>query len=198
MDLFRWQDATSVAWTITRRGEGEDCASPLTFDDASTAADWLRGFDADDLRRVWQRHDDDGSSHASRVGSAWITDRLARLIVDGSLQICRRRDDSAERHAAPASRLFGGFGGAGEQPALTPSQLMRRQPTEELHWIQIELVDLEDQPVANEPYQLELPDGAIRTGTTDANGMAYVGDIVVPGTCRVCFPEIDSKEWRAA
>jgi len=42
--------------------------------------------------------------------------------------------------------------------------------------------------VANERYLIELPDGEKREGSLDANGSA----------CRVCFPAIDAKEWRAA
>ena len=82
--------------------------------------------------------------------------------------------------------------------AVTPSQLTRQQPKEELHWIEIELFDDDDEPVADEPYRLELPDGSIRTGKLDADGRAYVGDIVVPGQCRISFPEIDKNEWRPA
>jgi hypothetical protein len=82
--------------------------------------------------------------------------------------------------------------------AVTPSQLTRQQPKEELHWIEIELFDDNDEPVADEPYRLELPDGTIRSGKLDADGRAYVGDIVVPGQCRISFPEIDRNEWRPA
>jgi hypothetical protein len=83
-----------------------------------------------------------------------------------------------------------------EEPAITPSQLARALLKEDLHWIEIELVDDEEQPVAGETYKLELPDGTIRKGKLDKNGRAYEGDIVVAGQCRVCFPEIDAHEWR--
>jgi len=85
-----------------------------------------------------------------------------------------------------------------EAPAVTPSQLTGSRQKEKLHWIEIELIDEDDKPVANEAYRLQLPDGSIRTGKLDAKGRAYVGDIVASGQCKVCFPEIDAREWRPA
>lgn len=83
--------------------------------------------------------------------------------------------------------------------ASSPSQLARRQKDDaETHWIQIELINMEDQPVPNEAYKIELPDGEIREGRLDDKGRAYIGGLKVAGQCKVCFPEIDTKEWRAA
>ncbi|WP_284614880.1 hypothetical protein [Aquabacterium humicola] len=79
--------------------------------------------------------------------------------------------------------------------AVTPSQMS--QATEEEHWIQIALLDDQDQPVPNQAYKIELPDGAIREGRLDADGKAYVGGLKTGGACKVCFPQIDAKEWRA-
>ena len=93
----------------------------------------------------------------------------------------------------------GNIGGARGTLASTPSQLARRQKEDvETHWIQIVLINMEDQPVPNESYKIELPDGEIREGRLDAKGRAYIGGLKVAGQCKVCFPEIDSKEWRAA
>lgn len=72
------------------------------------------------------------------------------------------------------------------------------QPKEKVYWIEIELLDEADQPVPNERYKVELPDGEKRQGRLDSSGRAYLGDIKSPGACQVCFPEIDATEWRAA
>lgn len=82
--------------------------------------------------------------------------------------------------------------------AATPSQLAGRSTEEELHWVQIELIDAEDQPVPGELYRIELPGGELREGRLDTEGRAYIGGLKQGGTCKVCFPDIDSKEWRAA
>ncbi len=85
--------------------------------------------------------------------------------------------------------------GASSQPesSLSPAPRPQRNKT----WIEIELVDDQDNPIPNERCRLELPDGSIWEGTTDAGGIARV-DYIDPGECEVNFPNIDLNEWRAA
>lgn len=64
-------------------------------------------------------------------------------------------------------------------------------------WIEIELVDMNDKPVPDRAYRIELPDGRVRTGTLDREGRARE-DGLVPGTCKVSFPELDGRAWRRA
>jgi hypothetical protein len=52
--------------------------------------------------------------------------------------------------------------------------------------------------VPDEPYIIELPDGSRRNGTLDEDGQAYEANIVAGGQCRVCFPNIDAREWGPA
>jgi type VI secretion system secreted protein VgrG len=68
---------------------------------------------------------------------------------------------------------------------------------EEKTWIEIELLDEDDQPVAGEKYKVTLPDGSVKTGTLDENGFARV-DGVDPGTCKVTFPNLDRDAWDKA
>lgn len=65
---------------------------------------------------------------------------------------------------------------------------------EEKHFIEIELVDDEGNPVANERYFVELPDGTSISGSTDAKGYARV-DGIDPGTAKVSFPDLDKKSY---
>jgi len=63
------------------------------------------------------------------------------------------------------------------------------------HWIEIELLDEEDQPVPGEPYRITLPDGStLASGTLDDRGRARV-DHIVAGTCQVTFPSLDQDAW---
>lgn len=65
-------------------------------------------------------------------------------------------------------------------------------------WIEIELVDEEDQPVPGEPYEITLPDGeSVASGTLDEKGFARVEGIE-PGTCKVTFPKLDKEAWEKA
>lgn len=63
------------------------------------------------------------------------------------------------------------------------------------HWIEIELVDEADRPVADQPFILTLPDGSYQTGRTDARGLDRVTGITNPGECRISFTELDKEAW---
>lgn len=54
-------------------------------------------------------------------------------------------------------------------------------------WIEIELLDADDKPVANEEYILYLPDGSIRKGKLNGNGYKKE-EKIPPGKCYVKFP----------
>ena len=70
----------------------------------------------------------------------------------------------------------------------------KRDPTKK-SWIEIELVDDDNEPVPGEPYRITLPDGETAAeGTLDDKGFARV-DGIDPGTCKVTFPELDKDAW---
>lgn len=64
-------------------------------------------------------------------------------------------------------------------------------------WVEIELIDQDDEPVPGERYRIELPDGSVDSGSLDANGIARVEGID-PGTCKVSFPDLDKDAWGPA
>jgi hypothetical protein len=64
-------------------------------------------------------------------------------------------------------------------------------------WIEIELLDEQGVPVPGAEYRIECEDGRVRTGTTNARGRAREEGLR-DGTCAVCFPGLDSPEWKAA
>jgi len=62
-------------------------------------------------------------------------------------------------------------------------------------WIEIEMVDEEDQPVAGESYRITLSDGeTVAEGTLNEKGVARV-DGIEPGTCKITFPNLDQDAW---
>lgn len=65
---------------------------------------------------------------------------------------------------------------------------------EEKSWIEIELVDEEDNPVPGEPYRITMPDGSVASGTLDENGFARE-EGMDPGTCQICFYKLDQDAW---
>jgi type VI secretion system secreted protein VgrG len=95
-----------------------------------------------------------------------------------------------------------------QRAALSPEDLVAKDapwhnPASEetrrkRHWIEIELVDEDGQPVPGERYRITLPDGTtLAEGTLDGKGFARVHGID-PGTCKVTFPNLDGAAWRPA
>ncbi|MBS3919724.1 MAG: type VI secretion system tip protein VgrG [Deltaproteobacteria bacterium] len=69
---------------------------------------------------------------------------------------------------------------------------------EKKSWIEIELVDEDDNPVSGEKYKVTLPDGkTVAEGTLDENGFARV-DGIDPGNCKITFPSLDKDAWEKA
>jgi hypothetical protein len=99
--------------------------------------------------------------------------------------------------AASAAAAAAKKGASDNRPTHKESPKADDHPSKEKTWIEIQLVDEADQPVAGEPYEVELPDGKIATGTTGANGMARVRG-VKPGSCKIRFPRLDKDAWEKA
>ena len=62
-------------------------------------------------------------------------------------------------------------------------------------WISFDLKDDKGTAVPNEPYEVTLPDGSIRTGSLDGEGRARL-DGIPPGQCQIKFPQKDKNELR--
>lgn len=62
------------------------------------------------------------------------------------------------------------------------------------NWIEIRVIDNDNRPLAGEDYSVELPNGEIRSGKLDSNGLARI-EAAVSGVCTVLFPNIDEDEW---
>jgi len=68
------------------------------------------------------------------------------------------------------------------------------EPAEEKKWIEIEVLNDAELPVAGEKYEVELPDGKIAAGTTNAQGIARING-VDPGSCKIRFPNMNEDGW---
>jgi len=91
-------------------------------------------------------------------------------------------------------------------PPVEPAMAASASPGEEKHkadeekksWIEIELVDEDDNPIPGERYKVTLPDGkTVAEGTLDENGFARV-DGIDPGNCKITFPNLDKDAWEKA
>ncbi|HEY2588575.1 MAG TPA: hypothetical protein VGI81_22730 [Tepidisphaeraceae bacterium] len=106
--------------------------------------------------------------------------------------------DPGEVEKAKADPQQAGKGKYGSVPIKPfrpgPPGTTGQEPT---HWVEIKLVDSQGQPVAGEPYRIELPDGRTATGTLDGKGHARIDGIPQAGTCTVTFPNLDKDGWSA-
>ena len=65
------------------------------------------------------------------------------------------------------------------------------------HWIVVELVGENDEPIPNELCRITTPDGDVVEQETDSKGQVEVQQISV-GDCIVEFPELDQDAWEEA
>ena len=167
------------------------------FRDVGAAREFLRPLLANEgnvaaIRRAV------GYEHAHIGGDHELLDHLAGRIVSEGLQIV----SCADGYLAAIQGTFTESSAAAttqQQETATPLQDEEAQQKttttpEPPHWIEIELVDDDGKPIANEPYLIELPDGTQRTGRKDGSGLARV-DGIDPGTAKVSFPNLDKTTY---
>lgn len=75
-------------------------------------------------------------------------------------------------------------------PVVQPCPL-----TKPWHWIEIELLDEDGNPVAGEYYKIRLTDQKIYEGNLDENGLARY-DHIEAGICDIWFPSLDGMSWQ--
>jgi type VI secretion system secreted protein VgrG len=68
----------------------------------------------------------------------------------------------------------------------------------ETHWIEVELVDEEGEPIPSERFEVTLPDGSVASGTLGQDGVGRVDGIPDPGSCKINFPHLDRSAWEPA
>lgn len=116
------------------------------------------------------------------VPGGWAIDELSR--DTGSVALWRIQ---APQHATEIVQIDGA-------PLL--SELANSAaPAEERTWVAFRLLDLAGDPIPDVPYEIELGDGSLASGTTDGDGNARHDDIV-RGACTVTFTDLPDKYWQ--
>lgn len=80
-----------------------------------------------------------------------------------------------------------------EEAPFTPVEVPPPPPPQELSWVDLEMVDEENNPVAGEYYELTDSSGRVKKGTLNAQGRAHL--TVFPGQCTVRYPHLDRDAW---
>lgn len=148
--------------------------------------------------------DDDGNRSA-------LTRALveARMVSPGEAQSLTHRDVRAMAEEAFSSGTFGlspyrrNLRPVCDINATAPAEqladeLEEVQEARATHTLELELVDDDDEPVAGEPYRVELPSGEVVQGRLNAQGRALLTNIAESGNCTVTFPRLDESAWAPA
>lgn len=160
--------------------------SILKFSDIPAALDFLRRFKSDPAQMAILRNVIAGSSpDVHRLDTEEVLKQFASLLVNGQVKILK------------SPRLLGGADAAEEVEAEKAKQEAKSAPLRaprKTSWIEINLRDMEGQPVPGKRYRIKMPDGSIAEGSLDNFGHAeYFG--INPGTCAVSFPDLDADAW---
>lgn len=144
---------------------------------------------------------------AAIAGDGELLDLLAKRLVDEGLLVVSCADTwlaSIQGTLTESSAAAAGTAAAAAAAAATTATPLQDEEAaqaastsdqvEEKHYIEIELLDDEGNPVADEAWFVELPDGTKKSGRTDAKGFARI-DGVDPGTAKVTFPDMDKNAY---
>ncbi|MEM9462726.1 MAG: hypothetical protein AAGF11_51775 [Myxococcota bacterium] len=77
---------------------------------------------------------------------------------------------------------------ASPEPPTPSPPLSNDEQTD--HWIELQLVDAQGCPIAEQPCEVRLPDGRTIEDRTDHVGMLRIDQISDPGQCQVSFPSL--------
>jgi hypothetical protein len=112
------------------------------------------------------------------------------------------RDWAIEELTRPTGRLAlwrsrealrgGDVPSEGSAPLLSD---LAGEPEEVRTFVAFRLLDLAGDPLPDVRYELELADGSMQEGTTDADGFVRHDDIIA-GTCTLAFPDLPDKFWQ--
>lgn len=80
-----------------------------------------------------------------------------------------------------------------ETPPAAPEPVLRG--VMETTWVEVQLVDLAGEPVANERCRITLTDGTVRETKTNYRGRVKFDGLETPGNCEVTFPDLDTDAW---
>ena len=71
----------------------------------------------------------------------------------------------------------------------------QRAMEEGSHWIEIQLLGEDDQPVPWEEYSIVLPSGRELRGVLDDQGKARFDALTETGTAKISYPNLDQDAW---
>jgi hypothetical protein len=167
---------------------------PLAFASGEAALNWLKGLWSQHpelisrFRDYLARYSWDPEIH--RLTDYQTIERLAVLLHSRKVVVLARETRSGSGNPGSRSDAMAPPFPLSERKPRAPANSKWKPKT----WIAIELKDSDGNPVAGEPYKIELPNGRIIEGNLDRMGTAGVSGID-PGECEVTFPRRAGSTW---
>lgn len=75
-----------------------------------------------------------------------------------------------------------------------PGRLLIQPCRDTRAWIEVVLLDADNEPIPGERFQLRLPDQSLHNGRLNRQGSVRFEGIVA-GSATISFPGIDAREW---
>jgi hypothetical protein len=111
--------------------------------------------------------------------------------TDRRVDLVFLEDDQLHLVDGDASALYGSGRATAEPLPVEPIPF-------ECNWISFELVSVDGEPMAREPFEIRDTDGnLVATGKLDANGQVRVNRVPL-GSCRIVFPNFGDDAWGEA
>jgi hypothetical protein len=85
---------------------------------------------------------------------------------------------------------------SGAAASATPKVTQLKPMPGDKAFVEIDLKDQDGNPVANEWFKVEFPDGTVKEGRTDGSGHAWVPG-PKEGSVKVSLPRLDKNDWKA-
>lgn len=205
--LSRQVGGASAEWVGAGRDEtvGGSAAGSVGGDHEITVEGGAQAETSRDLDEVVA-----GATGIEATGLAGIGARDVRLeadkltvVVGGEVAICLDRSGvkiagGLVTVAGKAVALKGkpvSKSGPGSAPRASPTVKALQARPEEHAFADVELVDAAGNPVANEWYRVEFPDGTVKEGRLDGAGKARVPG-PKSGQVKVSFPRLHGDGWK--
>lgn len=194
LDEFQETVLRSGAWRFTLQRDATSAPEALRFHHWEDAHFWLRRMALEPGQLAALRRFFAEGAHAGEVAlvdDEEVLRRLALQLVAGRVQVVERLERHDQGGGDAATKAVAA-------DAATATEVVEPRPAREAApertWITIRLVGEDDAPIPGERYRIDLPDGSVREGRLDVEGLARVRGIE-PGQCTVTFPDLDQEAW---
>lgn len=166
------------AYAVTLAGRGVEGFEPLPPSEAAYVLSLLQ-----ESQQYPVLHDIFETFALGTVGGTDESD-AAQLLIDDVMDTGLARIGLSRQPRIDAGLTF----------ARAPDLAELGEPPQEEHWIEVEVLDADGDPIAGIEVDIRPPSGALRSGKTNLFGHVRVEGIPNAGDCQISLPELDEND----